>query len=144
MFRKILSLAIIMVSIGICAFSVAAYADCPICAKASSSNTNWPERSACQLTQGFGNLFLGWTQIFTEPVQENVCSSNPCPVYKTTNGLLLGCSKAIITSGSGLMEILTCWTPARIIPDSGCVGCAKDKQKASCDTANSYEKKAQA
>ncbi len=132
MFRNVLSLAMIMIFMG--AFSVASYAECPICVKASASNSNWPERSVCQFAQGAGNLLFGWTQAFTEPVRENICNSNPCPLYKTTNGLLVGWGKAIITSGSGLLEILTFWTPVRIIPDTGCIG---------NNTSSSCEKKAQ-
>ena len=122
MARKILFLAIVMCLVGIGSVSVS-YAQCPICAKVVTSNGNWPERSICQLTQGCGNLLLGWTEAFAQPVRENVTNPNPDLVYKTLNGSLKGWGQAVITSGAGLMEVLTFWTPVRISPDTNCVGC---------------------
>ena len=129
MIRKILFLAVFVAMLGV--FSVSYAGQCPICAKASAANQNWPERSACQFTQGCGHLLLGWTYAFSEPVAENQCNTNPCPVNKTTNGLLKGWGKAVITSGEGLMEILTFWTPVRIVPDSGGLACAETGAKCS-------------
>ena len=129
MARKIFFLSIFMFLVGVSSVSVS-YAQCPVCAKAAASNGNWPERSMCQLAQGSANLLFGWTEAFAQPLRENSTNPNPDGGYKTLNGVLKGWGQAVITSGAGLMEALTFWTPVRIVPNTNCVGCNDIGQEA--------------
>ena len=119
MVRKALFLALLLIAVT----TASAYAKCQVCTDASAANTNWPQRSANQLIQGCANTTLGWTQAFTEPFKEDKVNPNKDTGYKMGNGVLKGWGKAVMSFGAGLMEAITCWTPVRIIPDTGCPAC---------------------
>ena len=127
MVRKALFLAVALLT----AVASVSYAECQVCKDASAANNNWPQRAGNQFLQGCVNTTTGWTQAFTEPFHENATNPNKDAGYKMGNGLLMGWGKAIMSTGAGLMEILTFWTPTRIIPDTNCPIC-EDLGKAGC------------
>ncbi len=128
MVRKTLFLVLVLMV----ATATASYAECNMCKAASASNKNWPERSANQFLQGFGNMLLGWTQAATEPFKENATNPNPDTGYKLGNGILMGWGKACMSTTAGFLEAVTFWTPVRIVPDTNCP-CCGDLPKA-CKT----------
>ena len=101
-------------------------ADCPVCGKAAGSNGNWPQRSANQMLQGLSNVGFGLFEVFSEPMREVRENPNPDLGYKIGNGALKGWGTAMGAFGGGILEVLTFWTPVRIIPNTTCAVCRSE------------------
>ena len=66
-----------------------------------TDKTTYHDKLVGKLDFGFKNLFAGWTEIFTEPIDAHKAGTNPI------RGLAVGIANAIVDTVGGALHLVT-------------------------------------